>query len=255
MGQLAAGARRLGIDLGSRTTKLVWLSGGEIESFEVFPTVHDPWRRLAEAVRGVPPEQVVGTGYGRGLLQERLGCAVVSEITACARGAGRLCPGARTVLDVGGQDAKALAVTPAGSVAAFEMNDRCAAGTGRFLEVMASALGYDLEGFWQAALAAESATSLSSMCTVFAETEVVTLVTSGVARESLALGLHQAIAERFGDLVARVGLVGDLLLVGGGAYNQCLRRLLEQRLGVAVTTVETPQIVSALGAALLGPLP
>jgi predicted CoA-substrate-specific enzyme activase len=192
---------------------------------------------------------VVATGYGRHLAREKLGLTVITEIKAHALGASRLFPECRTVIDIGGQDSKAIRVE-GGKQMSFEMNDRCAAGTGRFLEVMATTLGYRLEEFGPEAMAAVEAASISSMCTVFSESEVVSLIAGGKSKQSIALGLHESIVNRLLALVGRVGAEQQVVLTGGVALNPCIRSLLERRLGLALLVPSEPQIVGALGAAL-----
>ncbi len=241
----------LGIDLGSRTTKMVTLDGERVESFRIFDTDHDPMRKVRQAMEGLKFEAVTATGYGRHLLKVEFADGVVSEIKACARGAAFVRPGCTTVVDIGGQDCKAIRVAPDGDFDDFEMNDRCAAGTGRFMELMARALGWEIEQFWREALAADAAVPISSMCTVFAESEVVSLVTSGGDRRRIALGLHHAIVVRLESLISRVEPGAEILLVGGGAKNGCIVGLLGERLGIPVFVPENPQIVPAIGAALI----
>jgi predicted CoA-substrate-specific enzyme activase len=130
------------------------------------------------------------------------------------------------------------------------MNDKCAAGTGRFLEIMGTALGYRPQEFARAALAAEKAVSVNSMCTVFAESEVISLTARGVSRKEIALGLHQSIVRRAAGLLRRIEIKPDIVFAGGVAYNECIRKLLEQQLGMQVLVPEDPQIIGALGAAL-----
>ena len=195
------------------------------------------------------PSTVVATGYGRHLARERLGCSVITEIKAHALGASRLFPTCRTVIDIGGQDSKVIRVE-SGRQVNFEMNDRCAAGTGRFLEVMAATLGYTLSEFGQEALAAPASVAINSMCTVFSESEVISLIAGGESKQSIALGLHESIVNRLLALVGRVGVEPPVVLTGGVARNPCIRALLERRLGVPLLVPEEPQIVGALGAAL-----
>ena len=248
---MPADHRTIGIDLGSRTTKIVKLNGGQIESFEIFDTGHDPMRKVRECLGGHIDCAMAATGYGRHLLETEFSDQVISEIKACARGAGFVNPNCRTVIDVGGQDSKVIEVTAGGGFAGFEMNDRCAAGTGRFLEVMARVLGYDIETFWQEALVAESPTAISSMCTVFAESEVISLITSGVDRRGIALGLHHATAERFCNLIARIESRPEVMFVGGVAHNRCMVEALRRKLKIKIVVPQHPQMVSALGAALI----
>ncbi len=192
---------------------------------------------------------VTATGYGRHLAREKLGLPVITEIKAHALGAARLFPECRTVIDIGGQDSKVIRVEN-GRQVNFEMNDRCAAGTGRFLEVMAMTLGYTLTEFGPEALKAQESASINSMCTVFSESEVVSLIASGKSKQSIALGLHESIVNRMLALVGRVGAEQPAVLTGGVALNPCVRILLEQRLGVPLLLPEHPQVVGAFGAAL-----
>lgn len=241
----------IGIDLGSRTTKIVKLHAGQVESFEIFETDHDPMRRLSPFLESAKPSALGVTGYGRHLLKTQFSGKAVSEIKACARGAGSIYPNGGTVIDVGGQDSKVIELTSDGGFADFEMNDRCAAGTGRFLEVMARTLGYDIDEFWQEALAADCPANISSMCTVFAESEVVSLITSGADRRSIALGVHHSTAERLYSLISKVELKPEILFVGGVAQNRCIVGLLEAKLKASIVVPENPQIVSAIGGALI----
>ena len=241
----------LGVDLGSRTTKIVELEDGLVRGVEIMDTTPGSLLEVRRLVSGRAFAASCVTGYGRHLASAHLPGRVVTEITACARGARQLHPGARRVLDIGGQDAKAISLAPGGGFDRFEMNDRCAAGTGRFLEVMARLLGFTLEDFGREALAADRAAAISSMCTVFAESEVVSLVAAGEDRRRIALGLHQSVVDRVWPLVARLEGDGDLFFVGGVAENPAVVRLLEARFDRPVLVPPRPQIVSALGAALL----
>lgn len=137
-----------------------------------------------------------------------------------------------------------------GRVLKFEMNDKCAAGTGRFLEIMASAMNYRIEDFGKAALQAGTAAKITSMCTVFAESEVVSLLNNGARREEVALGIHEAITMRVLSMLGRLPAFASLVFAGGVARNNCIRRLLEAHLKLPVLVPEEPQVVGALGAAL-----
>lgn len=218
-------------------------------SGEILDTGTDPWRRARELLERHQPEMVVATGYGRHLVAERLGCPVVTEIRAHAVGAHRLFPECRTVIDIGGQDSKAIRLKD-GRQLDFEMNDRCAAGTGRFLEVMATTLGYTIEEFGAEALRSESSTAISSMCTVFAESEVISLIARGAGKRAIALGLHEAIVNRLWALLGRIGVEPPVVLCGGVALNPCIRTLMERKLEMALLVPEKPQLVGAIGAAL-----
>jgi predicted CoA-substrate-specific enzyme activase len=235
------------------------LEDGRLVHSRVVDTGTDPLARARELLNGMGHDPnspsgigscpLVATGYGRHLARERLGCSAITEIKAHALGASRLFPECRTVIDIGGQDSKVIRVE-SGRQVNFEMNDRCAAGTGRFLEVMAATLGYTVEEFGPEALKASESVAINSMCTVFSESEVVSLIAGGESKQSIALGLHESIVNRLLALVGRVGVESPVVLTGGVARNPCIRALLERRLGVPLLVSDEPQIVGALGAAL-----
>src|SRR5512143_3868314 len=201
--------------MGSRTTKVVVLRGETPVHVQIFDTAADPLPPVLDVLCRWPGAPVTATGYGRKLLARATGAAVVTEIRACALGAHRVEPGCRVAIDVGGQDAKVIQVTPEGAFSDFELNDRCAAGTGRFLEVMARALGFDLDEFCRAAVNADRPVRLSSMCTVFAESEVVALLAAGEDRGRIALGLYHSVVDRIHPLVSRLDVSGEVLFCGG----------------------------------------
>jgi predicted CoA-substrate-specific enzyme activase len=196
-------------------------------------------------------DRIMATGYGRNLFEISFEAPAVTEIKAHARGARAFFPDARTVLDIGGQDSKAIALFETGKVKKFEMNDRCAAGTGKFLEIMARTLGFDIEDFGLQALLSEKDLNISSMCTVFAESEVTSLIAKGQSRQEIARGLHASVIRRAAGMINRVSSEGDIVFTGGVAKNPCMRDLLEEKLARKVLLPEDPQIVGALGAALL----
>lgn len=242
---------RIGIDVGSRTTKIVVLEGETIAKVYLFDTSFDPWPMVRDKLTAWPEAKVTATGYGRRMLADRLAAKVVTEIKACAVGAHHVHPAVRLVVDIGGQDAKVVRVTATGGFEDFELNERCAAGTGRFLEVMARALEYDLDEFCRAAMAADRSVGVSSMCTVFAESEVVALLASGEDRRRIALGIYHSIVERVHPLIARLDEPGDLVFCGGVARSKCVAGLLRKKLKREIVVPPNPQILSALGAALL----
>jgi predicted CoA-substrate-specific enzyme activase len=239
-----------GLDIGSRTIVLAEI-GERLEDFAIADTGPNPSVRCKQLLAGKTYERVVATGYGRHLAAATHADEVVSEIRAYAVGARHLYPDCRTVIDVGGQDCKVTLLSNAGEVQKFEMNDRCAAGTGRFLEVMARALDLDIGQLGEHALGAVEMVPISSLCTVFAESEVVSLIARGEESQTIALGLHEAIAVRLAAMVRRIGPRERVVFAGGGALNPCLRRLLSQKIGLELTVPEEPQIVGALGAALV----
>ena len=241
-----------GLDIGSRTIALVEWDGECIRRAVVVDTGTDPLGNSRALLAGRRYDRLVATGYGRNLAAERaLADEVVSEIKAYGVGAAHLFADTATVLDIGGQDSKAILVAPGGRVLRFEMNDRCAAGTGRFLENMARALGMTVDAIGPHALSAPGeAICISSTCTVFAESEVVSLIARGEDSRRVALGLHRSIAERIAGMVRRVGVRERLVFAGGVAQNPCLQSLFSEALGVPLTVPESPQTVGALGAAL-----
>jgi (R)-2-hydroxyacyl-CoA dehydratese activating ATPase len=241
----------VGIDIGSRMTKIVTVSGHEMIDAVIFPTGHDPLERLKEAAPVFAGKNVVATGYGRRLVQSILPCGVVTEIRACAHAARFLFPDAQTVIDIGGQDSKAIELIGRG-FGRFEMNDRCAAGTGCFLEVMAKTLGYRIEEFGAAAMQADLPVRINSMCTVFAESEVVSLIAKGEDRLRIALGLHLAVARRMAAMASRVMTGSSLAFVGGVANNPCMVSALSEEIGFPLTVPDRPEFAVALGAALIG---
>jgi predicted CoA-substrate-specific enzyme activase len=242
-----------GIDIGSRSIELVVLNPHGPLRWVKAPTTFDPLgqcRRLMEGIEGI---RMTATGYGRKLFADsfpQMDAASITEIQAYALGARFLYPQARTVLDIGGQDTKVIALSETGKVSKFEMNDRCAAGTGKFLEFMAVALQVPLESFGEFALRADRRIQISSMCTVFAESEATSLMARGERPENIAMGLHMAIVQRTTAMVRRIGGAAPIVFAGGVAHNPCVVKLLEEQLGEALTVPDYPDMVGALGAAL-----
>jgi predicted CoA-substrate-specific enzyme activase len=241
----------LGLDIGSRTTKIVHLANGRVVEAEVFDTALNPLDQVRRRVDPARFDGITATGYGRHAAKAQLGARVVSEIKACALGAVFVCPGARVALDVGGQDFKVIEMMRDGRFGRFELNDRCAAGTGRFLEVMAMILGYKIEDFGREALSAPSSVEINSMCTVFAESEVVTLLASGEDRKRIALGLHRSIVDRLFPPLSKFGRNGPVVMAGGVALNPCVVELLNRELKLDMFVPDKPQLIPAIGAALI----
>lgn len=249
-----------GCDVGSATGKAVVMKDGEIVSHVIIPSTTKPEltaRTVTEQAvseAGLPSLEalnyIVGTGYGR--LKVPFANTNVSEITCHARGAHWMCSTVKTVVDIGGQDCKVMALDGKGKVLQFVMNDRCAAGTGRFFEAMARVLHCGLDGLSSLCLQGKNPATISSQCSVFAESEVVTLVNEGVDLEDIVAGLHISVARRLNSMVRRVGLTEDVALTGGCAKNEGLCKVLEDKLGVKVTKLpQDPQIAGAAGAALI----
>ena len=249
----------LGIDIGSRAVKVL-LAGEEGDGLAQLsapagfdgPAVASGLVEQACRLAGVARSQVrraVVTGYGRvrfeGADEE------ISEITCHARGARHLVPQARTVIDIGGQDSKVIGLDPQGRVTDFAMNDRCAAGTGRFLEVMAEALGLSLDELAALHARARSPVAISSTCTVFAESEVISHLARGVGRPEIVAGLHAAIASRLAGLGARVGFTPVVVCTGGVSCNAGVVAALSTAARTTIVVPPGAQFAGALGAALL----
>ncbi len=241
----------IGIDLGSRAIKLVALADGAWRQSEAQESGFDPRRQALAMLEKYPASRVVATGYGRHLAQRHFASEAITEIKAHALGARHLFPECSTILDVGGQDCKVIRLDRAGRVVNFQMNDKCAAGTGRFLEIMAAILGYDLEEFGAAALSSRHETAINSMCAVFAESEVISMKNAGLPPADIARAVHLSVANRLAAMLNRAAPAGGPLVFSGGvAKNPCLVALLTQQTGSQVLVPPAPAMVGALGAAL-----
>jgi predicted CoA-substrate-specific enzyme activase len=247
-----------GCDVGSLTGKAVILKDGEILASSIVPTTIKPEKTannaLNEALKKCSLslqdiEQIVGTGYGR--VKIPFADKNVSEITCHGKGAHSLIPSVRLIIDVGGQDCKVISVNEKGKALNFVMNDKCAAGTGRFLETMARALELKLEELGPLSLKSTEAIPITSQCSVFAETEVVSRMADGAEVEDIVAGIHDSVASRLMSLVTRVGLEEDIVMTGGVAKNIGVVTCIEKRTGVKPKELPAdPQIIGALGAAL-----
>jgi len=246
-----------GVDIGSLTAKAVILQDADILGYSIMPAGSDVTavaeRTLTAALgkAGLSREQlaaVVSTGYGRAKVP--LASKSVTEITCDAKGAQHLFPETGMIIDIGGQDSKVISLDREGRVIDFVMNDKCAAGTGRFLEVMAQALEIELNELGPVSLKHKKSVVISSMCTVFAESEVVSLIAEGYAKEDILNGLHQAIASRVSAMAQSLRVEKVVALGGGVAKNVGVVRALEQNLRVKVKVPAEPQIIAALSAAI-----
>jgi predicted CoA-substrate-specific enzyme activase len=247
-----------GVDVGSTQTKAVVLDGrGHIRGRCLTATGANVPLAAQEAFSaacrdaGVAEEEVlyvVGTGYGR--YRVTFGDTQVTEISCHARGAVHMFPGTRTVVDMGGQDTKAIRVGPAGEVLDFCMNDKCAAGTGRFLQSAAMALEIDLPDLGPLSLQATKPVRISTTCTVFAESEVLSWLSRGKKIEDILLGVHQSIAGRSMSLLRRVGIEPEVTFTGGVARNPAMVKLLGEMLETPLHVSEDAHFMGALGAAL-----
>lgn len=245
-----------GVDVGSTQTKAVVVDEtGVIVGRSLLPTganvIVAAEQAFAAALSDIPREAVafvVGTGYGRYKVQ--FGDAQVTEILCHARGAARMFPGTRTVLDMGGQDTKAIRIQDGGSVVDFCMNDKCAAGTGRFLQSAAAALGLELEELGPTALRGHRPVDITTTCTVFAESEVLSWLARDKRVEDILAGVHRSIAARSIALLRRVGTEEEITFTGGVARNPAMRQVLDELLATQMNVSEESHYMGALGAAL-----
>ncbi len=248
-----------GIDVGSLGTKAVILVDGEIAGYSILRTgintEENGLNGLNSALENAglarhDVQYIVATGYGR--ISAPYADKTVTEITCHARGAHYLHPQTRTIIDMGGQDCKAIRLDENGNVTDFAMNDKCAAGTGRFLEVMANVFKVSLDELGPLSLEATQVLPVSSTCTVFAESETVSLLARGEKPANIIVGIHHAIANRVGGMFSRVGIESDLFFSGGVAKNVGMRKALEETLKVKIAEPEQdPQLVGAIGAAVI----
>jgi predicted CoA-substrate-specific enzyme activase len=246
-----------GIDIGSTMTKVVIMNQALLASV-IGPTGPEH-RKLANRVMEEALAKaklpfndityVVATGYGR--INVPFADKQITEISCHARGVGRLLPEVRTVIDIGGQDCKGIKLKN-GRAVDFVMSDKCAAGTGRFIEVTADSLGVKLEDMGRLSLEAKNKVEIGSTCTVFAAQEVVTKLSEGVSLPDIIAGLHEAIATRIYGMVRRLRIEREVALTGGGAKNVGLVKALEAKLSFPVLMPPEPLLTGAIGAALLG---
>ena len=249
-----------GVDIGSITTEaLLFDKDKGVLGYTILPTGANSRKTVEAALDKVldaparlrsDVSYVIATGCGR--KRAEFAKEAVTEITCIAKGVSFLFPDARTIIDIGGQDTKVIRVDAKGRVLEFEMNDKCAAGTGRFIEVMANALNVELGKIGELSLSHKKDLTISSICTVFAESEVISLVSEGQELEDIVYGIHRAIADRTMGLINRLGGIQEkVIMCGGVAKNIGVVKALENALGTSVQIYEEPQIVGALGAALL----
>jgi len=247
-----------GIDIGSITTKAAIMEGNRILGTKIAFTGYNA-ARAGETIFSELMDElelkresigaIVSTGYGRNSL--KFVDTAITEIICHGAGGHFINPHIRSIIDVGGQDSKAMLLDEAGRVKDFVMNDKCAAGTGRFLEVMARALEVDLDKFGAMALNAEKVSKISSMCTVFAESEVISLIAKGEQRPNIIAGIHESVASRVSALARRVGVVAPIMMTGGVARNIGVLKALEAKLDAEIEVSEYAQANGAIGAAVM----
>ena len=251
--------RAAGVDVGSLCTKVVIvddrhkiLSYSIVRSGFIFKDAAEDGMNEALKSAGLTPGDIgytVSTGYGRSHVQ--FADKEVTEITCHARGAKAFLPQIQTIIDIGGRDSKVIYVNECGGVTKFTMNDKCAAGTGRFLEVMAGALQVNLPELGELWFRSRKPVEVSSMCTVFAESEAISLFARGYDKADIAAAVQRSIARRISGLVGQYGVQESVGMTGGVAKNVGVRKALEERLRTPVFTPEEPQIAGAYGAAII----
>jgi predicted CoA-substrate-specific enzyme activase len=247
-----------GIDVGSTMTKAVILNEGIIASI-IGPTGPEH-RRLANQVMDEALKKaaisfqaityIVSTGYGR--INVPFADKQFTEITCHAKGIVRLFPKAKTIIDVGGQDIKGIKIDATGKTIDFVMNDKCAAGTGRFIEVIADTLGVPLDKVGDLSLQSNNPAMISNICTIWAQQEVAASLAQGVPISDLLAGIHKSLADRISRMVNRLRVEEAVIVTGGGGKNKGLLKALSEQLGHEILVPEEPLITGALGAALLG---
>lgn len=248
-----------GVDVGSKNIKVVVLSDGAVTARAAGPAGFEPNVVAGELLAGGLKQSglkradlahVTATGSGRNLLA--FADSTVTDVTAAARGANLLCPGATTVVEVGAEESRGIKTDGRGRVLDSAVNDKCAAGSGSFTESMARALGMTLKEFGEKSLESSARISMNAQCTVFAESEVVSLVHSGADRRDIARAVHDAIANRVASMVRRVKIEGEVVLLGGLAYNPGFVYCLRENLDVeSIRIPEHPEFAGALGAAVV----
>lgn len=239
-------------------TKVVILNGGIIASI-IGPTGPEH-RRLANQVMDEALKKaaisiqsityIVSTGYGR--INVPFADRQFTEISCHAKGVSSLFPKARTIIDIGGQDVKGIKIDRNGKIVDFVMNDKCAAGTGRFIEVIADTLGVPLDRVGDLSLQSKNPARISNICTIWAQQEVAASLAQGVPTFDLLAGIHQSLADRISRMINRLRVEEEIIVTGGGGKNKGLLKALSEQLGHPVRAPEEPLITGALGAALLG---
>ncbi len=241
----------IGIDIGSRFTKIaVWHNGAVVDT-EKRLSGTDPEKTAINLIveledRFGEKSTICATGYGRKILRTKY----LSEIMCHAKGVHYLIPSARTIIDIGGQDSKVISISKEGKVVDFAMNDKCAAGTGSFLEKIASLCGLEIAQLGETALKSNTKLDISSTCVVFAESEIITLINRKVPLPDILMGVHISVAKRIKNLLSSINMEEPLILTGGAALNTAMKKALELELNVEIIVPEIPIYTGALGAAI-----
>ena len=247
----------LGIDVGSSTVKVVAVDGSgvilwhhmELAEPRVVPQVDHFFNMASEKFGDISGIPSVATGYGRRLVH--MASKQITEISCHARGVFKQLGHGGTLVDIGGQDSKVIIISSTGAVEDFAMNDKCAAGSGRFLENTAGRLKVDIDTIGKIALSSTEETYISSTCTVFAESEVISNIANGIAVETILKGLHRSLTSRIVTMIRSLGLLPPLMLSGGVVKNPAIRYMLSEETKEPVILPDLPQLMGAYGAALI----
>ncbi len=247
-----------GIDIGSVFTKAVLLKNGKIVAFEVVASggnyreatnkaLKQALARASISLKNISKIVITGVGADSSTIPSRQ----VSDISGQAKGVNYLFPAARTVIDIGGQSSKVIKITPEGNVIDFIISEKCAAGSGRFLQIISRILGIKIEDMGPLSLKSKQPVDFTTSCAVFAESETISRIAEGANKEDILSGVHKAIAVRIANLVTRLGLESACVVTGGGAEDSGLVTKINEALGIKVLIPDRPRITAALGAACI----
>ncbi len=248
----------MGIDIGSGTSKGVITEDGKLLAYHLLPSGIN-YRVAAQRLReellakvDLSPEDIaytIATGLGAG--SAPFSNEQVADIRCCAKGINRIFPSARTIIDVGEQSSQVIRLSEEGQVTNFVVSEKCAAGSGRFLEIMANVLRIDLKDIGPLSLKSENPVAFTTGCAVFGESEAISRVSEGFSKEDILAGVHKALASKISALIDRVGLEKECAISGGGSLNIGLIKSVEEELGIRLLVPPQPQIITALGAAIM----
>lgn len=239
-----------GVDVGSTYTKIVSIDkNGEIAETNIIETLIDQDEKVYDFLRDKQVSSIVATGYGRNLIKDKLGAKVISEIQAHAKSTANLFADCSLIIELGGQDSKVIQVEN-GYFVDFRMNDKCAAGTGKFLEIAANRLGFGIDEFGNACMDFDKELEISSMCAVFAESELISLMAKKESAKNIGAAVHASIASRLANMAMKFSLGEKVVFSGGGAKNRLLKKMIEEKINRKMEVAPNPQIMGAYGAAI-----
>ncbi len=239
-----------GIDVGSTYTKIVSLDkDGQIAQTQIIETLIDQDEKVDSYLKDKEVVSIVATGYGRNLIKDKLGAKVISEIQAHAKATAGIFPDCSLIIELGGQDSKVIQLEN-GYFVDFRMNDKCAAGTGRFLEIAANRLGFSIDEFGDACMDYDKELEISSMCAVFAESELISLMAKKESAKNIGAAVHASIASRLANMALKFSIGNSVVFSGGGAKNKLLKKMIEEKIDKKMEVAPNPQIMGAYGAAI-----